>query len=188
MINNKKGLAGESLEIVPYVVLTIIIVFAVGALLGLFITKDFDTTTLETEVFANRLFHSPNSIMLTDNQTNRTYPGIIDMNKFNSETLEKSFIFGEEERFLAFLELHNESFDFNDKREKPFYLLEDNKTLVKTAFYHETDFRRIYPLAFRGVQGPGSGRITGLKIIPVNYYQDNIMKKGSLRIFIIKVN
>ena len=46
---------------------------------------------LEATIFINRFLNSPECLAYQDKETGRTYPGIIDLEKFNDTTLEKCY-------------------------------------------------------------------------------------------------
>jgi len=79
-----------------YLGVMIIFVISVAFLINRVIDVSLETQDLEKHVLFSRFMLSPNSIFYTDPLIQRTYPGIIDMNKFNMETLEK--LYDEESR------------------------------------------------------------------------------------------
>jgi len=76
------------------------------------INIDIDDT--RNLIFVKRLLYSPNSFSYTDNITGRTYPGIIDINRFDSDILAKAFNFSKN-NIAAKIELTN--LENNEKKE-----------------------------------------------------------------------
>ena len=60
------------------------------------IMKEISSTTvipdnLEMTILVNRFLNSPDCLAYQDNETGRTYSGVIDLEKFNNKTLEKCY-------------------------------------------------------------------------------------------------
>lgn len=107
---NKKGLSYFIMFLVYLIVLSMVLYFIVQiAKQGL--AADLETKGLEYDLLMNRLLYSPNSISYTDTTIGRTYPGIIDMNKFNEETLNKTF--GDSKRFGMKVNLGKDTIYYN---------------------------------------------------------------------------
>jgi len=49
-----------------------------------------DTKVAEAGVFTQRIVYSPNGLSYHDPLSNKVYPGIIDLEKFNNPILDKS--------------------------------------------------------------------------------------------------
>lgn len=91
---NKKGV---SFKILNYSILRILFIALLFYITYLFaysqIKVNIDIDDTKSMIFVKRLLYSPNSIPYTNPVTERTYPGIIDIERFNPTTLENAFNF-----------------------------------------------------------------------------------------------
>jgi len=60
-----------------------------------------DATGVQGEILMNRFLYSPTCFSYVNTQISRSFPGIIDINKFNTETLDTCVYFGEANEYAA---------------------------------------------------------------------------------------
>jgi hypothetical protein len=107
MIKNKKGQTYEVLEYyvirIPFVILLIVLfLYISGSLEG----RALSSHNTREQIILNRIFYSPNSISYYNATTDRVYPGIIDLSKFQKEAvLDKAFYTGDNRVISGKLEL-----------------------------------------------------------------------------------
>jgi len=85
----KKGsviLGEETIKMLPRIFLAGFVLFFIFLILGVYLARDVRTEELEHSLLIKRLFYDQNCFSFTDE---RSYPGIIDLNKFQEERLEK---------------------------------------------------------------------------------------------------
>ncbi|MBW2990163.1 hypothetical protein KY348_00490 [Candidatus Woesearchaeota archaeon] len=170
-LNNKKGLGTEEwLELLPYIVLTVVVMVAIFALINLFVNISVDVKPVQREVLFYRLMYAPNSIMYMDNLTGRVHPGVISWDNFTNQTLDKSIAYDYERHISAKLILYN---------------LE--KEPIKTAYLNGLWFNRLEPLARSRIKGAGSAELYTKKI-PVVYRRNDVNRAGYLKVEIIIPN
>jgi hypothetical protein len=170
-MKNKKGVGAEEwLEQIPKIILTVIVMAGIFVLISIFVNVKVDVRPVQREVLFNRLLYQPNSIMLTDDFTGQVYPGIIDMDKFNNETLDNSIKYFYERQIAAKLELYD-----------------SEKNLVQTAYLNSVWFNRMEPLARAKVGGASSGVIKS-RTVPVSYKQGTVLQPGYLKIEVLTPN
>ncbi len=116
----------------PLYFIVILICLTISFLLFSYaISREVYSTTyipdnLETTIFINRFLNSPDCLAYQDKETGRTYPGIIDLKKFNDKTLEKCY-FTEDNALKAF-KLILESSDLGIPSK------EDSDTIIEKNF------------------------------------------------------
>lgn len=66
-----------------------------------FVAQSVDVKPAEGNILLNRLIFSPGCLAYTDTVLNRSYPGIVDMAKFNSSNLDSCMYFGEDNDVVA---------------------------------------------------------------------------------------
>ena len=168
LLNKKRGAVGGILEHIPKILLTIVVVAGISFLIDYYINITVDIQPVEVEVLFNRLMYSPNSIMYMDNFTGRVYPGIINLDNFTNETLDRAINYSYERHIAAKLELY----DFN-------------KQLVSTAYLNGLWYNRLEPLT--QLKGPGGTKLF-IKTTPIVYRKNNINFAGFLKVRIIIPN
>lgn len=82
----KKGQVQYFLESAFRIGFLMVALLAFFLLVNFYIVNRLDTNRLQAEVTANRIIYS-DAIMWQDNSNSRIYPGIIDITKFNDNTL-----------------------------------------------------------------------------------------------------
>ena len=86
-------------------IIVIVFVFYLMVLRSPFV-YDLETHEVENSIFIKRLTYSPNLLAYKDQTTKRVYPGIIDLEKFDTEKIKENLI-NNNNRFAAYLELIN---------------------------------------------------------------------------------
>ncbi|MBW2999168.1 hypothetical protein KY339_00720 [Candidatus Woesearchaeota archaeon] len=99
---------------------------------GYFNATSVNSAEGRTVIFINRLMYSPTSLAYVDSTTQRVYPGMIDMEKFDAKKLEKSIYFEEQSLIAANLTLE--------------ILQENNPSIDKSVTYNGKDFKMWWPL------------------------------------------
>ncbi|MBT3463803.1 hypothetical protein HN451_02345, partial [archaeon] len=77
---------------IRYILLIVIFFIVIGGIKNLmdqYMTVDLKTHGVENLIVIKRMIYSPELLTFQDPITKRTYPGIIDINKFNVDQLEK---------------------------------------------------------------------------------------------------
>jgi len=88
---NKKGFLGFDIPyFIPKIFFLVIVVLSIVFIVRGFVVTQIDTRSAEGHILINRMIYSPNGIIYYDTSIDRYYPGIIDLNNFNTERLEKT--------------------------------------------------------------------------------------------------
>ena len=93
---SKRG-SGYILGKKPMYFIILLICLTISFLLFNFaIMREISSTTvipdnLEITILINRFLNSPDCLVYQDKETGRTYPGVINLEKFNGQTLEKCY-------------------------------------------------------------------------------------------------
>ena len=104
---NKKGISFKILNMALFRLMFIVIILFVLFLFSTsLIRTNVDVSDIRDLVFFNRVFYSPSSISYTDDYIGRTYTGIVDINRFNDDTLTRAFNYTENKIAMR-LELTN---------------------------------------------------------------------------------
>lgn len=108
MHNKRGGLAADVVLFIPRIILIIAVLFAIVILIKIFIITNVDVRQVEANVLINRLLSSKDGLSYYDEQLNRLYQGIIDLNKFkqisssNPNILDSTIInYGEDNPIIA---------------------------------------------------------------------------------------
>ncbi|NQU98104.1 hypothetical protein HQ533_01440 [Candidatus Woesearchaeota archaeon] len=134
---------------------TIILFFAY-----FFTINTVSTDNMEMSVFYNRLLYSTNAMAYYDEDLGRSYLGFIDLEKLNSENLEKAI-------------------DYSGR-----YFTANLTLQGKDSVYYQKDlFELLKPV--RKLEGPG-GADYRVKELRVSYLENGQQKTGLLRIEILK--
>ena len=104
---NKKAAAFKMLNYAFFrMVFMTILLFTLYLFASSQIKTNIDVKGIKTTIFVNRLLYSPNSISYRDPVTDRVYPGVINTDNFNENTLNKAFNY-DKNPVAARLELKN---------------------------------------------------------------------------------
>ncbi|MAG91445.1 hypothetical protein CMO83_02115 [Candidatus Woesearchaeota archaeon] len=93
MFNKKaRTVMGHVILWIPKFIYLIIAFLSVIFLLGMLIVNNIDASKAEAKILMNRIFYSPNAISYLDSDIGRSYPGIIDFEKFQNLDTEPNFL------------------------------------------------------------------------------------------------
>lgn len=88
----KKGafiLSIEILQSIPKLIAISLVVFVVYAAFQIYINRDRNVTDIESHILAERFFYSKDCALYSDGV--RAYPGVIDLSRFNENTLSSCY-------------------------------------------------------------------------------------------------
>ena len=80
-------IAEEMVFFIPRILFLTAVLFAVVILIKIFIIGIIDVREAESAILVNRLLYTKNGLSYYDEDLNRIYPGIIDLNSFNELSL-----------------------------------------------------------------------------------------------------
>ncbi len=142
-----------------YFIITLICLTISFILFSYAISREVSSTTvipdnLEMTILTNRFLNSPDCLAYQDKETGRAYPGIIDLEKFNDEALEKCY--STEDSTLKAFKLSLESPNLNippeensDNKANKYFILTPNwaarrytQTSQYVIIYHKENFYR----------------------------------------------
>lgn len=101
---NKKAQTGMTMNqglLIVRMMFMIFVSVSVVFLVFKFVALSVDVKPAEGNILLNRLISSPGCLAYTDLELNRSYPGIIDMARFNSSHLDDCIYFGESNDYAA---------------------------------------------------------------------------------------
>jgi len=140
----KKGLMSFNILITIVRLIFVMIAMAIVVFMIMhYVVVSIDVFDLESNLFAQRMIYSQNSISYKDSETGRLYPGTIDLNNFNQGTLN-----GLLNRYIYYGEGSNYAAAKLDLS----YL---NDTLIRSAYYDEEWFNNWVERARVGWTGIG---------------------------------
>lgn len=172
-MKSKKGLWAFDVGFsVVQLIFVVLVTFTMVIFLSLMIRSEMDVKDVETDVLAYRFLYSPNGFNYKDNDIGRSYPGYIDIDKFNDNKVNEFFNFKKSEMMAAKLTLINR----NDKSEK-------------TVYFNKKWFDAYKPRAAANVGGSGGAEIS-TKMLPVTITDSKMSFKdqGILKIEIVTPN
>ena len=150
----------------------VVVVITMVILLAMMVIKDINIKPVETDVMAYRFLYSANGLNYKNDDTGRSYPGMIDIEKFNDDKIKDFFDFKDSDTMAAKLTLFNQ----NDQSEK-------------VAYFNKEWFERYKPLAIINIPGSGSAQMS-TKTLPViiTDQQMSYQNQGILRIEVVTPN
>lgn len=102
----KKALISFNLLMwIPRIIFMVIVIFSIMLLVGSYFKVEIIVSEAESELFIQRLLHSPHGISYFDPLSNRVYPGIINLD--NLDLLNKSIFYGEQKQIGAKLTIED---------------------------------------------------------------------------------
>ena len=164
--NRKKAeISSEVILIIPKIIFIIVVIFSFVILVKILIVTNVNVRDTESQILINRILFSKDSISYFDADTERLYPGIIDLKLFealsknNPNILDMSTISygGDNPIIAAKLTLKSEP----------------NKDIV--AYYNKERFDKWEPRVLPGIKG-GEGSIKAFRI------QKNVLVKDGEKI------
>jgi hypothetical protein len=165
---SKKGQVQYFLENVFRIGFLMVALLVFFLLVNFFIVNKIDTNRLQAEVTANRIMYS-DTFMYQENF--KTYLGIVDIKRFNSDTIDKKINYPIKRHVTVKLELID-----ND----------DGKTRY-TEYLNEAQYEILYTLSKSGGSGKGSSTMY-FKQYPVTYIDNNDYRYGTIYMSIIVPN
>ncbi|MBT7391524.1 hypothetical protein HN827_01740 [archaeon] len=157
---------------IRYILLIVIFFIVIGGIKNLmdqYMTVDLKTHGVENLIVIKRMIYSPELLTFQDPITKRTYPGIIDINKFNVDQLEKK-IYNKNNRVAATIDLINLETDelktiyINEKKAKTW---EDYEQIGN---FDTTNIKRYVQIYDNGKLVPGLLKITVIISLPKKGY------------------
>ena len=170
-MNKKAQTSHTVIKSITWFFFLIIILLSITFLVKSYIRTVIDTKDIEADLFYQEMLFTNNGITYQDEITSRNYPGIIDIDNFNLDTLNKSINYGPENYFIAA--------DFNLR-----YL---DGTLIKSFVYNEKWYDRWKPLTKKYLPGSGSADIV-FKQIYVLVKQEEVIFPAILQVEIVYPN
>src|SRR3989338_9900914 len=146
---NKKGLtiSGHLIQWIPKFIYLVIAFLCVVFLIRFIVITNIDASEAEARILSNRIFFSPNIISYIDSETGRTFPGVIDFDKYSkmqnigiNEMDTKTITYGQENRLIA----------------AKLALLDMETNSESTIFYNKNNYNFWEPRILSTVEG-GSG-------------------------------
>jgi hypothetical protein len=125
----------------------VIAFLAVIFVLRIYMISDFKTEYIEGEMLLYNAFYSPDGFSYVDSAIGRTYPGLIDLEKFTDQTLDNS-----------------EFFTNNNHIAARFTLKTPYGSAFKEAYLNKNYFILKYPIAKTNQKGSGSALLVTREI------------------------
>lgn len=126
---------------------------------------NINTSELEMNVFINRLLYSTNALAYYDEELGRSYLGRIDLEKLNSENLDKAINFSNNHFFAARISLIG----------------------YEPVYYHQALFERLEPLANAHIRGPGGAdKLEPPKEFMVTFSKDGVLEYANLKLEVLR--
>ena len=89
-MNKRAIISFNVMNFIPKIIFLAVVVLSIVFIVRGFVITDIDTRTAESYILINRIMYSPNTINYYDDDIERLYPGIVDLDNFNTERLEKA--------------------------------------------------------------------------------------------------
>jgi hypothetical protein len=167
---NKKGQIQYFMENAFRIGFLIVALVVFFMLINFFILNKLETQDLQAQVLSNRIIYS-DAIMYEEENTFRIYSGIVDMKKFNDETINEKINYPIKRHATASIELIDNV---------------DGKS-IKTIYLNKAQYDNLNILASSSTEGKG-GAAKYPKTYPVTYYDKGDYRFGTLKIMIIIPN
>ncbi len=169
----KAQISADVFSWIPKIILMVAVMLAVLFLVRMFVVLAIDIKDAEVTVVMNRILYSPSGFSYKDEELNRVYPGIIDLEKFkklnpDGKTPLDEILYHPNNRMIAAkLQLR----DF-----------ENNK--VAETFFNKRVYENLFPVT--GIRGPSGATIKTKKVYML-YRENDKLKQGVLTIDIISL-
>lgn len=150
-----KGKRGDAFEVVIWLVRLIfilIILLVVLFFINAFIITTIDTKEVEAFVFIQRTIYSKHALALSENNTQRVYPGVSNKEQFYSQDFDKSISYYWTDQLAANITLNDSS-----------------------KLYNDLWYNRWLPMVETHLKGPGS--VTEILFNTTIVYYDGISKR-----------
>ena len=100
--SRKKGnLAMDTVLYIPRLIFFVFVAITVVFLIRTYVTYSIDVGDAEIEVQANRLVYSPLCLAYHDEVLDRSFPGIVDLDKFTPVQLDRCMRYGDWNDYIA---------------------------------------------------------------------------------------
>ena len=153
-------------------VFILVVCFTMVIMLMMMVVKDINIKAIETDVMSYRFLYSANGINYRNEDIGRSYPGMIDTEKFTDEQIKKFFDYKDSETMAAKLTL----VDKKDKSEK-------------VAYFNKEWFERYKPLAITNLPGSGGAQIDAKEIpVIITDSRMSFQSQGLLRVEVVTPN
>jgi len=175
-IKNKRSvISGEMIMAIPQIIFLIAVLFAFVILIKVYIITQIDVRQVDANIFVNRILLSRGAISYYDEGLDRTYPGIISLERFqgisasNPNDLDEEIIsYGGDNPILA---------------AKMILKIDGHADAI--AYYNKENFDRWEPKVLPGVKG-GPGSIKAFQRQRYVLVKDgDVLSPGILDFFII---
>ncbi|OGX07223.1 MAG: hypothetical protein A2Z88_01195 [Omnitrophica WOR_2 bacterium GWA2_47_8] len=178
MKGKKAQLSGQVIQMIPRVFFLVVVLLSIVLVVKSFIVTAIDIRKLEADIFTERLLYSKSGIVFYDESLDRSYPGVVDKQKFqslskiNPNLLDSVFaVKGSENQVLA------AKLTLIEK--------EDPSKGTSVAYYNKDHYDRWEPRTLSTVTG-GSAQVGYfMREIPVIIQDGNTINKGKLRLDIL---
>ena len=165
---NRRGQAQYFLESAFRIGFLMIALLAFFLLTNFYVINRINTNRLQSEVTADRIMYS-DAIMYEENS--RIYMGIVDVKKFNDDTLSKKVDYQTQKHATARLDLRDNI----------------DGTIKYTAYLNKAQYENLYVLAKANANGKGSATIY-TKDYPITYKNGTSYRYGTIIMTIIIPN
>lgn len=176
MDRKKASISFQSLIWVFRIIFIIIMCFSVIFMIGAFISTHIDVFEAEADIFFQRLIHSKNGISYYNEEIDRLYPLVIDLDKLKSdsfkEEIEKSIYYGDKNKQVG-ARIHVQDLE---------------KKINLTLFYNKEFYNSKKVLVdAKLTEGPGGARAI-VREISVLVKEGQDLRKGMLLVEVVIQN
>ncbi|HIH23609.1 TPA: hypothetical protein HA251_01100 [Candidatus Woesearchaeota archaeon] len=165
----------EMMEWFPRIIMLVVAVIVITVLVNYYSNRDVEGDAVERAAMIYRLYYDGNLIMYKDPLIGRTYPGIIDLERFDEKRLADTYsgrsALSDESRIAACLELN-----WTQGRHEPRVICTDRRT-----------FEKYSPLAQSGLFGAGGASMERASF-PVTIKDKSSLAPGTLTITVVRRN
>lgn len=138
-LKNKKGMS-QLIRWTIYFIILGIIITAVMVIVNRALSKKLDTHNLEYSILAARIVNNPLCLAYQDKDTLKVYPGIINLDNYNNESLKECLVSTEEKPLGIKVDLSNHPTLYVERQN-----YEDFGPLAFSNLYVQVD-KKIYVL------------------------------------------
>lgn len=92
IFNDKRGISEDAGFWIFRIILIMVVVFAAVFFVNSIIKTNLDTEGLELDLILARIINSPDCLAYQDSDTNRIYPGYVNLNFYSQSYLEKNCV------------------------------------------------------------------------------------------------
>lgn len=165
----------EMMEWFPRIIMLVVAVIVIAVLVNYYSNRDIEGERVERAAMIYRLYYDGNLIMHKDPLVGRTYPGIVDLERFDETRLAAKYTgrsaLSDESRLAACLDLN-----WTQGPYKPRVICTDRRT-----------FEKYLPIAQSGLFG-GGGASMERAVFPVTIKDKSSFAPGTLTITVVRRN